>query len=82
MRPSNVLECYFNYFLSAFQALINNPKIEVLPGDTYKFKSTFNLRDRKSLLRLLDKYDQRGLGGILLDDIQESLPNSERAIKV
>ncbi|KAG1680222.1 General transcription factor IIE subunit 2 [Nymphon striatum] len=65
----------------ATEALANNPKIDVLQDGTYKFKATFNLKDKKSLHRLLDRYDQRGLGGILLDDVQESLPNSERIIK-
>lgn len=33
-------------------------------------------------MRLLDKHDQRGLGGILLEDIEEGLPNAQKAIKV
>ncbi|XP_042201338.1 transcription initiation factor IIE subunit beta isoform X1 [Callorhinchus milii] len=62
------------------EALINNPKIDVLDGK-YVFKPKYNLKDKKALLRLLDKHDQRGLGGILLDDIEEGLPNSQKAIK-
>ncbi|XP_064471304.1 transcription initiation factor IIE subunit beta-like [Ornithodoros turicata] len=64
------------------EALQNNPKVQVTPEGTYIFKPAYNLRDRKSLLRLLDKHDQRGLGGILLEDIQESLPNAEKHLKV
>lgn len=63
------------------QALVNNPKIEVRDG-TYGFKPKYNLKDKKALLRLLDKHDQLGLGGVLLDDIEEGLPNSTKAIKV
>lgn len=48
----------------------------------YAFKPKYNLKDKKALLRLLDKHDQRGLGGILLEDIEEGLPNAQKAIKV
>lgn len=41
----------------------------------------YKIRDRKSLLRLLKQQDLKGLGGILLEDIQESLPHSEKALK-
>uniref|UniRef100_A0A8C5LXU6 Transcription initiation factor IIE subunit beta n=1 Tax=Leptobrachium leishanense TaxID=445787 RepID=A0A8C5LXU6_9ANUR len=62
------------------EALANNPKIENVDG-RYAFKPKYNLKDKKALLRLLDKHDQRGLGGILLDDIEEGLPNAQKAIK-
>ncbi|XP_075887204.1 general transcription factor IIE subunit 2-like [Nelusetta ayraudi] len=62
------------------EALVNNPKIEVRDG-TYGFKPKHNLKDKKALLRLLDKHDQLGLGGVLLDDVEEGLPNSAKAIK-
>jgi len=62
------------------EALANNPKIDVLDG-RYGFKPKFNLKDKKALLRLLDKHDQLGMGGILLDDVEEGLPNSAKAIK-
>lgn len=61
--------------------MVNNPKIEVRDG-TYGFKPKYNLKDKKALLRLLDKHDQLGLGGVLLDDVEEGLPNSAKAIKV
>lgn len=64
------------------EALQNNPKIQVSPEGKYVFKPAYNIKDRKSLLRLLDKHDQRGLGGILCDDVVESLPSAEKALKV
>jgi transcription initiation factor TFIIE subunit beta len=64
------------------EALKSNPKVEVTEDGKYKFKPTFQLKDRKSLLRLLDKYDQRRMGGIHLEDIQESLPNADKAIRL
>uniref|UniRef100_A0A8C6LN17 Ral transcription factor IIE subunit 2 n=1 Tax=Nothobranchius furzeri TaxID=105023 RepID=A0A8C6LN17_NOTFU len=45
------------------EALVNNPKIEVRDG-TYGFKPKYNLKDKKALVRLLDKHDQLGLGGV------------------
>ncbi|XP_032873110.1 transcription initiation factor IIE subunit beta [Amblyraja radiata] len=63
------------------EALLSNPKIDATDGK-YAFKPKYNLRDKKALLRLLDKHDQRGLGGILLEDIEEGLPNAQKAIKV
>lgn len=68
-------------FFTFCQALVNNPKIDVRDG-TYGFKPKYNLKDKKALLRLLDKHDQLGLGGVLLDDVEEGLPNSAKAIKV
>uniref|UniRef100_A0A452DLG7 Transcription initiation factor IIE subunit beta n=1 Tax=Capra hircus TaxID=9925 RepID=A0A452DLG7_CAPHI len=58
---------------------VNNPKIECSVVDgKYAFKPKYNLKDKKALLRLLDQHDQRGLGGILLEDIEEGLPNSRK----
>lgn len=65
----------------SLQALASNPKIDVRDGK-YAFKPKYHLKDKKALLRLLDKHDQLGLGGVLLDDVEEGLPNSAKAIKV
>ncbi|KAJ8247762.1 hypothetical protein GJAV_G00250030 [Gymnothorax javanicus] len=62
------------------EALASNPKIEVREGK-YAFKPKYNLKDKKALLRLLDKHDQLGLGGVLLEDVEEGLPNAPKAIK-
>ena len=32
-------------------------------------------------MRLLEKHDQNGLGGVLLDDIREGLPNADDIVK-
>lgn len=63
------------------QALASNPKIDVREGK-YAFKPKYHLKDKKALIRLLDKHDTQGLGGVLLDDVEEGLPNSAKAIKV
>ncbi|TRY58343.1 hypothetical protein DNTS_030966 [Danionella cerebrum] len=49
------------------EALASNPKIDARDGK-YSFKPKYHLKDKKALLRLLDKHDQLGLGGVLLDD--------------
>lgn len=64
------------------EALVNNPKVVLLPDGKYVYKPAYNIKDKKSLLRLLDKHDQKGMGGIFLEDIQESLHNADKAIKL
>lgn len=64
------------------EALPGNPKIERTPDGKYMFKPPYKLKDRKALLKLLKQQDLKGLGGIMMDDIQESLPNCEKALKV
>jgi transcription initiation factor TFIIE subunit beta len=64
------------------EALISNPKIEITPDGRYLFKAPYKLRDKKSLLKLLKHHDLKGMGGVLLEDVQESLPHCEKALKV
>ena len=59
-----------------------NPKIEVKDGDLFVFKPKYNITSKKKLLKLLDKNDREGLGGILLEDVEEALPNCTKALKV
>ncbi|XP_027203023.1 transcription factor IIEbeta [Dermatophagoides pteronyssinus] len=63
------------------EALPDNPRININDNGKYSYKPIFNIRDRKSLIRLLEKYDSRGLGAISYEDIKESLPNADRIIK-
>ncbi|XP_014247526.1 transcription initiation factor IIE subunit beta [Cimex lectularius] len=63
------------------EALVNNPKIEVNTEGKFLFKAPYRIRDKKGLLRLLRQQDLKGLGGILLEDVQESLPHCEKALK-
>src|SRR5699024_2573293 len=63
------------------ESLPNNPRINITHDGKYAYKPVFNLKDKKSLVRLLDKYDSRGLGSITLDDVKESLPNAEKIVK-
>jgi len=66
----------------ALQALTNNPKVDVVEGDKYRFKPVLNVHNRQGLLRLLDRHDMQGLGGILLEEVEESVPNAAKALKV
>lgn len=63
------------------EALANNPKIEVNNEGKYIFKALYKIKDKKGLLRLLRQHDLKGLGGIMLEDVQESLPHCEKALK-
>ena len=65
-----------------FQALKNNPKIEVVHGETYRFKPEFNMREKNGLRKLLDRHSSEGLGGVYMDAIEESLPNYQKHLKV
>ena len=65
------------------EALKSNPKVEeVDSGTRYVFRPPYKLENKKALLSLLKKHDLKGLGGILMDDILESLPKAEKCIKV
>ena len=46
----------------------------------YEFKAPFKLRDKKSLMKLLKRRDLNGEGGVLYDDINESLPKAEKIV--
>lgn len=63
------------------EALPNNPKIELTPEKKFIFKPPLKVKDKKSLLRLLKQYDLKGQGGILLEEVQESLPHCEKVLK-
>jgi len=72
------------------EALVSNPKISASqsrmtsegPQYTYLFKPPYEISTRKGLLRLLEKYDRQGLGGIFYEDLQESLPRCEKIINI
>ncbi|KAG7166861.1 Transcription initiation factor IIE subunit beta-like [Homarus americanus] len=62
------------------EALPHNPKVQDIDGK-YLFKPPLPVRDRKSLLKLLRQHDMKGHGGVLLDDIQESLPHCDKVMR-
>ena len=65
--------------MKSSQALQNNPKIEVMDGDTFRFlPALIGVKDKKSLLRALDRNDQAGLGGTEMDDVEESVPRFKK----
>ena len=68
-----------------FQALQNNPKIKIVHEDgqeKFLFKPKYDIPNRKALLNLLKRHDLHGDGGILLEDVEESCPNCQKALKV
>jgi transcription initiation factor TFIIE subunit beta len=70
------------------EVLEQNPRVRVIKpeGDAkgpnkYQFRPLIDVKDRKTLRKyLMDKY-QAGEGAVWLDDILESLPHANRAIK-
>lgn len=64
------------------EALLTNPRVEVTPDQKFLYKPPYKVKDRKTMLRLLKQHDLKGLGGIMLDDIQESLPNCEKILRM
>ncbi|KAH0949169.1 hypothetical protein HN011_000696 [Eciton burchellii] len=63
------------------EALLKNPKIDISSDGRYTFKPIYKIKDKKSLLKLLTQHDMKGLGGILLEDIQESLAHCDKHLK-
>ncbi|VDP92638.1 unnamed protein product [Echinostoma caproni] len=64
------------------EALPNNPKIRVTPDRKFVFKPRYDIRNRHDLYMLLKRHDLKGLGGISMDDIAESIADAERLINV
>jgi hypothetical protein len=65
--------------------LCNNPKIDFEKKDgvrKYKFKPLYNLKKGIDLINLIKENQFKAAGGVLLDDVQESLPNADAVIKV
>lgn len=69
------------------EALDQNPRVRVIRPENgegpakYQFRPVIDVKDRKTLRKyLMDKY-QSGEGAIWMDEILESLPNANRAIK-
>lgn len=66
------------------QALKENAKIEHYPNsDKFLFKPSLGIgvRNRHQLLHKLQELDRDGLGGVLMNDIKEALPNPDKSIK-
>lgn len=62
------------------EALTDNAKLIHKDGK-FTFNPKFHIKDKKQLLRLLERHQDKGLGGILLDDIRESLPDADEIVK-
>lgn len=62
------------------EALKENSKLVHKEGK-FAFKPKFSIKDKKQLLKLLERHEEQGLGGILLDDIRESLPDADQVVK-
>lgn len=70
------------------EVLEANPRIRVIKPEEgseektkYQYKPLIDVKDRKTLRKFLMERYQSGEGAIMMDDILESLPNANRAIK-
>ncbi|XP_068691726.1 transcription initiation factor IIE subunit beta-like [Montipora foliosa] len=64
----------------ANEALKGNSKLVHKEGK-FSFKPKYYVKDKKQLLKLLERHEESGSGGILLDDIRESLPDADEVVK-
>ncbi|KAH8864687.1 General transcription factor IIE subunit 2 [Schistosoma japonicum] len=62
------------------EALPNNPKIRVTADAKFVFRPRYDIRTRKDLYQLLRRQELKGLGGIYLDDLTESVPDVEKIL--
>ncbi|KAF7988573.1 hypothetical protein HCN44_001146 [Aphidius gifuensis] len=63
-------------------ALKNNPRISVDEYGKFNYKPPIeNVRTKKTLLKKLKYNDLKNLGGTLLNELQESLPNCDKILK-
>jgi transcription initiation factor TFIIE subunit beta len=65
----------------ATEALANNPKLEMTLEHTYIFRPPYKIVNKKELIKLLKRKDLNGEGGIMYDDVVESLPNAEKIVQ-
>ena len=70
----------FSYI--TFQALLKNAKVEVVNGDTFKFKPALPVSNRKELLVCLKKRERCGMDGIYEEQVEEALPDAKKHIEV
>lgn len=70
------------------EVLESNPRVRVIKPDEgsdektkYQYKPLIDVKDRKTLRKFLMERYQSGEGAIWMEDILESLPNANRAIK-
>ena len=54
----------------------------MVDSDKYKFKPVLSVHDRKGLLKLLSNNDAQGLGGVLVEEVEESVPHAAKALRV
>ncbi|KAF0991811.1 hypothetical protein HZS_5317 [Henneguya salminicola] len=61
-------------------ALANNPRVN-FQNDRLSYNPIYEISDKRSLYRLLQHYDENGLGGINLEDIRESVGNADHLVR-
>ncbi len=57
-----------------------NPKLETSFDENvkkYTYKPYYTIKNRKDLINLIKDHQTKGLGGILMDDVQESMTTED-----
>lgn len=62
-------------------ALPSNKRVKLV-GEILSYCPPYELTDKRSLFDLLIRYDRHGLGGVLLDDVRESIANFDHVMRV
>ena len=62
------------------EALKKNAKL-ICKGGKFVFSPKYQIKSKKDLVRLLERHEQEGKGGILLDEIRDCLPDAYDVIK-
>jgi transcription initiation factor TFIIE subunit beta len=60
--------------------LCNNPKLDVTLENgvrKYTFKPSFVIKNKKDLVNLIKEHQSKGLGGVLAEDVQDSMTTDE-----
>lgn len=64
----------------ANQALINNDRLTI-KGGKFLFKPVYHMKNKRQFIDVLQKHYNEGGGGLLYDDVEESLPSAEKIVR-
>ena len=61
---------------------MDNPRVKVLAGGYFAFNPVLNINNGEDLLQLFEGAESEIIGGIMLDDIADSLPHHDTVLQV
>lgn len=63
------------------EALPNNPRLQIDSEGKFVFKPKYKIKNKTTLLGVLEKFHADAKGGLLLTDLNECIPNGERVLE-